>query len=391
MKTEPFLRPRLVGARFEGHSIPLEVLKDLAVLEEVIVEVAKSEFLRDHPSRKRSPRGFTEGVALKLTSIEEGSTVPVISLSIADPWNFLAPFLSVEEKLAVEEKPPAKQVYFERARDAVINAIGAAEQNQSITAYLPEKTLGYFDRLGRSLREGEAIEFSTPARQNPARLTRESRRRLILASSDVKELTEETVVRGAIPEADQDDLNFELQLIDGRKIKAPMTAQHSETILEAFNGYKTGTRVLMQGIGRFNRHYKLMGFESVEHINVLDPLDVPARLDELSLLKDGWLEGTGSAPIAAGIVWLSDKFAQVYPEDLPLPFVYPTADGGIRLEWSLDPHDVTLEIDLAKHTAGLHELNLTSDEDREQILNLDEPADWKRLIERIQTIAEVSS
>jgi hypothetical protein len=291
----------------------------------------------------------------------------------------------------LEEEPPEQKVYLERARDAMVNAIGAAEENQSITAYLPEKTLGYFDRLGRSLREGEAIEFDSPARQKPARLTRETRRKLVLASSRVRELTQETVVRGTIPEADQDDMTFELQLIDGRKVNAPMTAQHLETILEAFNGYKTGTRVLMQGIGRFNRNEKLVSFESVEHVSVLDLLDVPARLDELRLLKDGWFEGTGSAPTAAGIDWLSDKFTRSYPEDLPLPFVYPIPDGGIRLEWSLDPYDFTLDIDLDKHTANLHELNLTSDAERDERLSLDEPSEWARLIEQIQKLAGVSS
>jgi len=123
----------------------------------------------------------------------------------------------------------------------------------------------------------------------------------------------------------------------------------------------------------------------------VDPLDVPARLDELRLLKDGWFEGHGSAPTATGIDWLSDRFTRTYPEDLPLPFVYPTPDGGIRLEWSLEPHDITLDIDLAKHTASLHELNLASDEDQEEKLNLDEPAGWGRLIEQIQKATEGSS
>jgi len=375
MTTEPFLRPRLIGERFEGHSIPLEVLKDLAVLEEMIVEVAKTEFLKDHPQRRRSPRRFTEGIALKLTAIEEGSAVPVISLVIAAPLLF----------------PPEYQLYFERARDAVVNAIGAAEQNQSITAFLPEKSLGYFDRLGRSLRDGEAIEFSTPTRQDPTRLTKETRRKLVLASSRVKELTEETVERGSIPEVDQDDMTFELQLIDGRKVNAPMTAQHLETILEAFNAYRAGARVLMQGVGRFNRNEKLVGFESVEHISLLDPRDVPARLDELRLLRDGWFEGSGSAPASAGLDWLSDKFARDYPEDLPLPFVYPTPEGGIRLEWAPGSHDVTLDIDLTKREARLHALDLNSDEEREDDLNLDEPAEWARLIEHIQQIAGESA
>lgn len=220
-----------------------------------------------------------------------------------------------------------------------------------------------------------------------ASATRETRRKLLLASSRLNELTDETSVRGTISEVDQDDMTFELQLIDGRKIKAPMTAQHLDTILEAFKGYKIGTRVLVQGIGRINRDDKLLGFEFVEHVSVLDPLDVPARLDELRLLKAGWLEGGGSAPTSAGIDWLSDKFTRDYPEDLPLPFVFPTAEGGIRLEWSIEPHEVTLDIDLTKHVANLHTLNPNSDEEQEEELKLDEPAEWARLIEQIQRIA----
>ncbi len=40
-----FLKPRLVGARFDGHRVPLEILRDLAVLEQMIVEVAKWQYL----------------------------------------------------------------------------------------------------------------------------------------------------------------------------------------------------------------------------------------------------------------------------------------------------------------------------------------------------------
>ena len=89
--------------------------------------------------------------------------------------------------------------------------------------------------------------------------------------------------------------------------------------------------------------------------------------------------------------WLSAELPRAYPEDLPLPYAYPTPEGGIRLEWSLGPHDVTLDIDLAKHGASLHALNLSSGEEREDELNLDEPAEWERLIEQIQGIAGESA
>ena len=370
MNTEPFLCPRLTGARFDGHAIPLEFLKDLAVLEEMIVEVAKSEFLKDHPDRQRSPRGFTDGIELKLTGIEDGSARPIISLVIAATTLFA----------------PESQAYFERAREAVVSAIGAAGQNQSITDHLPEKTLTYFDRMGRSLRDGEAIEFTTPTQHVPAKLTKETRRRLILASTTVKELTEETTVRGPVPEADQGNMTFEVQLIDGRKIKAPLATQHLDTILKAFIGYKTTCppRVLLQGIGRFNRSERLLGFDSIEHVSILDAQDVSARLDELRPLKDGWLEGRGMALSREGLDWLSMVFDQHYPEDLPLPFLYPTEEGGIQAEWSLEPQEVTLEIDLGAHSATWHALNMETDDDTSRTLNLNDANGWTWLIEQIQ-------
>ncbi len=368
MNIQPFLEPRLIGDRFEGPAIPLEFLKDFAVLEELMIEVAKWRFMKGHPGRKRSPRGFTEGITLKLTGIEKGSAKPVIDLLVAASTLF----------------PVGNEIYFEEARDAVIRAIGAAEKGQSITDHLPEETLGYFDRFGRSLRNGEAIEFTTPSQAAPVRLTRETRRRLVLASSKVKELTEETTVRGTVPEADQDKMSFEVQLIDGRKVRAPMDAQHLDTILEAFAGYRSGTRILLQGIGTFDRTERLLRFASIEHASILDPLDICARLEELRLLKDNWLEGQGRAPPPGGIDWLSQTLGQRYPDDLALPRVYPTVEGGIQAEWSIEPNEITLQIDLTSHQGQWYVLNMQTDLEETDAFNLDDSKDWERLITRIR-------
>lgn len=372
MTTEPFLRPRLIGKRFEGHAIPLEFLKDLAVLEEMIIEVAKWKFLKDHPDRKRSSRGFTEGIELKLTGVEDGSAIAVITLVVASSTLL----------------PPDNQAYFEDARDAIVSVIDVAEQNKSITEHFPEETLAYFDRMGRSLRSGEAIEFTTPSHRTPVHLTKEIRRKLVLASSAVKELTEEITVRGVIPEADQDDMTFEIQLIDRRKVRAPMATQHVDTILRAFNGYTHGARVLIQGVGKFDRKERLQCFESIEHISHLDPLDIPARLDELRSLRDGWLDGRGVAPSLEGLDWLANAFDGRYPEDLPLPFVYPTAEGGIRAEWSVEPYEMSLEIDLSKKTGEWHQLKMDTDDEDTRTLNLEADEDWKWLADRVCKVQE---
>ena len=140
-----------------------------------------------------------------------------------------------------------------------------------------------------------------------------------------------------MPEADQDDMTFEIQLIDGRKVKAPIASQHLDTILEVFNGYQNGMRALFQGIGRFSRGDQLIGFDSIEHLSILDPLDFGAQLDELRLLQDGWLEGEGIAPPSAGLDWLHDAFDRHFPDEAPLPYLYPTETGGVQAEWVLRP------------------------------------------------------
>ncbi len=198
MTAQEFLKPRLVGPRFEEHSIPLEILKDLSVLNEMIIEVAKWKYLNDHTDRKRIPRGFTDGVELRLAAIEEGSVRPVIVLFVA----------------AMGLHPTANHHYLESARDAIIQAIEAAEHNRLATEFLPENPLSYFDRIGRSLQDGEAIEFQPPGQPTsaaPARLTRETRRTLILTATHTQTFSEERTLRGRISAADKDKKTFEIQ------------------------------------------------------------------------------------------------------------------------------------------------------------------------------------
>lgn len=367
MIVHEFMRPRFIGKRFEGKSIPLEILKDLAVLEEMIVEVAKNEFLKDHSDRKRSPRGFTDGIELKLTGIEDGSAIPVISLA-PNPTTLF---------------PSEARRYFEMARDSIISAIQAAEQGGEVTDHLPERLLSYFNRMGRSLREEEIMELGTPSNPASAKLTRETRRRLVYASTLAQEITEETTIRGLIPEADQDDMRFELQLPDGKKVSAPIALQHRDTILEVFNGYQSKQKVLVQGVGVMNRGGRLIRFDSIEHINILDPLDVGARLDELRLLKDGWLEGESKAPSAEGIDWLEKAFDFHYPDETELPHLYPSPEGGISAEWSNERWDLSLDINLTDKCGTWHGLDLETDDDETHSLNLERNEDWTWLVEKI--------
>ena len=368
-----FLRPGLHGARFDDGSISLDVLGELAALRAMVLEVARWQFLGDNPDRQRSPRRFNR-IDLKLTRIDHGSTVPVISLVPDDA-------LSIGMRSLYQH-------YYEHARDAIINVIGAAEYSESpaMNWPFPSHLLSHFSRIGRSLRNDEWIEFLTPNRIEPARLTKQSRLRLLQWSSlgEVSYVT----LRGVVSEADRARMTFEIQPEYGPKISGPIPIEYLGTIMMAFSQYDRGQVVMVEGMGRRDRNGRPYSLESVESITLLASLDVPTRLEKFRRLKDGWLEGGGLAPDHAGLDWLTNTFQRAYPVDLPLPHLYPTFGGGVQAEWLIQSYDVSLEIDLFSRHAEWHSLNLDTDEDEVRLLNMIEDRAWSWVANRIRSLSE---
>ncbi|MDP9050443.1 MAG: hypothetical protein M3O31_06910 [Acidobacteriota bacterium] len=356
---QEFLKPRLNGERFRDHTVPLELLQDFAALQEMLVEVAKWEFRKAHPERKRIPRNFTAGVDLHLTSVEEGSAVLTISLVFAGLF-------------------PASNhlTYFEQARSAIIETIATAEKGE--TPRLQPHLLNYFDRFGRGLRSGESISFDHGA--GKATLSPESRNRL-MHYAQVSEWTEEATLRVRIPEADKGRNSFEMELNDGTKLKGDLSNLYNEPILEAFGNYGTGhdEYVLIQGVVRRDRADRLKGLESIEHATPLDPLDITLRLEELAKLQDGWLDGKGRAPAKERLDWLANTFDASFDSDLQLPYLYPTAEGDLQAEWSIDGWEVSLDIDLEKRSGEYQALNLADKTCNELLIPLDSAEGWVQL------------
>lgn len=360
------MKPRLVGDRFSGHAIPFEMLKNLSVLEELVIEAAKWKYLKAHPDRQRVPRGFTEGVSLQLTEVRDGSAIPIIVLTFMTTTPL---FPEVGTHVT----------YFEQGRDAIFATVSAAEEQVQNPNSLPPHLLGYFDQLGRALRDDEALELDPTNQLKPARLTKETRRRILLQSDKIQELTEEVTLRGTVPEMDQEKSSFEFQVIAGSRIKAPLEPQYFDVILNAFTAYRDNRKIVIRGIGRYDRNEKLLGLTLVEHVSLLDELDPGARLNEFKSLKNGWLDGKGIAPTHKQLEWLVDAFERHYPDELRLPYLYPTADGGVQAEWSLGGWEISLEINLDTQQGEWQALQVCDEHEEFYVLNLNQPDAWQWL------------
>lgn len=356
--TTNFLRPRLVGQRFATHSVPLDVLKDFSAFEEMLVELAKRKYLADNPERKRLPKGFGKNISVNLTGVEDGSAILAFALSMS-----ISGFL-----------PPVEERYFIQAKDSIIEAIAAVEENKVLT--LAPELLRYFERFGRSLHTDESIEFLY---SDKTVVFSQQTRKKLLEASQAQSWTEEITVKGHVSAVDKNTQVFDIELKNGNKIKAPFTEQYQQTILEAFNEYENKIFLEIKGIALIDRAGVTKSIESIEQVSMLDSLDIANRLEELVALEDGWLDGKGAALNKQQVVQLNNYFDAHYSNDLPLPYLYPTAEGRVQAEWEINAWEVSLEIDLTSFAAEFHAFNFANHEEKELSLTLDSSDGWSEL------------
>ena len=146
--------------------------------------------------------------------------------------------------------------------------------------------------------------------------------------------------------------------------------------------------------------YSLVGRRqwNAENPGALHPLDVTARLAEFKEMQDGWADGMqhakdwgkgyGKAPNPAGLDWLARAFEINYPDDLPLPYIYPTPEGGIEVEWSLGPFEISLEVNLETRTGEWHWVEILTDADAEELLDLADSGHWDWMAAEIRRLAQ---
>ena len=116
-------------------------------------------------------------------------------------------------------------------------------------------------------------------------------------------------------------------------------------------------------------------------------IDIRSQLDSMRTMKDDWLEGGGAAPSPGGLDWLAQVFRAYYPDDCPRPYLYPTEDGGVQAEWSLEQWTVSWGINLESRSGDWFALNRKTDQAVEKPLRCDEASDWRWLVQQIRELS----
>ena len=113
-----------------------------------------------------------------------------------------------------------------------------------------------------------------------------------------------------------------------------------------------------------------------------DRISPLAAIESLRQLQAGWHNGEGLPLTPVSLDRLALLFRH-YDRSLPEPYVYPTLAGGVRLEWSLGPWEVSLDLTLPSFEAELHAVNVHTQASQEQALSLASREGWLHLNESL--------
>ena len=76
------------------------------------------------------------------------------------------------------------------------------------------------------------------------------------------------------------------------------------------------------------------------------------------------------------------------PDDLALPHVYPTVEGGVQAEWSISRREISLSVDPATREGTWHVLDMGTDSEEERTLDLTDDRAWTWVAEQIPALPE---
>lgn len=118
-------------------------------------------------------------------------------------------------------------------------------------------------------------------------------------------------------------------------------------------------------------------------------MSITSRLDDLRRLHDGWLDGRGYAPSHEGLVWL--RQAAHVLRDSPVPYIYPTPEGGVQLEWDIGQFRPSLTINLDTKIGEWHCLDLDAGESHEKVLNLNSIQGWRQIVDQLLLLHRITT
>lgn len=349
---------RYVGARFEGHRLPLDVLPDLSAFRDLLVSFVKAEWRAAHTQRERLPKGFEKSIAFDLVGIKDGSAVPQLEWD-RDIAQLLLPDFKDELEALVET-----------AYTKVLDLIDGASSPAGAIE-LTSENVRALNKFGSGLLSDEKIEFpdSRGADGNVVYLDTYRRKRLITRGRDSYQTRFEDIGKllGSSIDPSGTVGTITINTSDYGAISVPMLP---ERVRDDFDGYIEADVQfrLMIELGSddtFRRVVEVYDLDVIDAKVVADLAACRERITSLLSLSDGWHSGFGRSPTHAAAATASRLLAR-RPGMAGTYRIFPTDLGGLLLEFTRHGWDYSIEIS-PEGMVEIYGTDTASDEEMETV------------------------
>jgi len=327
---------RYVGARFEGHRLPLDVLPDLSAFRDLLVSYVKAQWRAAHTQRERLPKGFERSIAFDLVGIKDGSAVPQLEWDRDTAQHLLPDFKDELEELV--------EIAYAKILDLIDGANGPAG-----TTELTSENVRALNRFGSSLLSDERIEFpnSRGADGNVVYLDTYRRKRLITRGRDSYQTRFEDIGRllGSAVDPLGTAGTISINTSDYGTISVPVPPERVRDDFDGSIEADVQFRLMIE-LGSDDTFRRVVEVYDVDVIDAKVVADLAAcreRITSLLSLSDGWHSGSGKTPTHAAAATASRLLAR-RPGMAGNYSIFPTDLGGLLFEFSRHGWDYSIEI-----------------------------------------------
>lgn len=331
--TEPFAELRLTGERFDDAHFPVDALHEIIRYQQLIIAAAQATWATEHDGEKPLD-SLGESLELSITEIRAGSAISVLE----------RPDSAEHDQLFVESK------------NQVDRLLHSLESDQLTPENLPAwaSTKDFWD-FGSSLQPQESIQVQSTSASHRGYITIDRKVRdekLFPLKRDLERARRTTssfeLIYGKVTELNAENTSFEFELPTGKKVHGRFT---EPDMVGTFRKYLDASSqapliTLAAKVGIRNTEVTKIYNVACAYKPGDQPLtNLFKRLNEISNLKKGWLDGENGQAVSHKIILNASQIVSSldFQTTIP-PRIFPTEDGGILIEWASGDYVANIEV-----------------------------------------------
>lgn len=329
-----FIRVRFRGGRFEGDGgMPLSAVQELSSLDNLVSELGK--FLwRKHKNRERlHPDEYPTPPNLRVRSFAMGSSIPVIERDE----------IVHDEALFVDDYDP-----YAESRDLVERAFWSIVELSEIPSDFPTQLVPNLRAIGKNLRSGETEEFleRTDSDDWVSRPYTRQQRDEFWKFYDSR-TTVSRVLLGQIKGLErgrQSTFDFKDEC-SGKQLTGHC-GDHWDALLEALGTSESHSLARLYVDAELDYRGRITKIVDLWDVEVLemDGQHWHERFHELATMRNP--ETSGKSMVLSKALERTDLLLSAAMEqELEVPAVFPSLDGGTSLVWDLPVGRVTVYVE----------------------------------------------